>query len=143
MYFVNPNTQHIVLNVVNRAPEKREMKKLLVLAVMLAITLAVATPALAKVDIATATAIPGYPDFEITDKGFLVYQGDLIVGKCGVDSTQDFALGSKSLREEAARACERATDSALLAKTGGPPIILVPIALLVAGSLLIRKSKAQ
>jgi hypothetical protein len=48
----------------------------------------------------------------------------------------------KSEREEAAQACEKAEDMASLADTGGPPIILVPIALLVAGGLLIRKSTA-
>ena len=41
------------------------------------------TPALADDDIATATPIQGYPDYEITDKGSLVYQRDVIVGKCG------------------------------------------------------------
>jgi hypothetical protein len=119
----------------------------LVVAMVLTITLAVATPALAnqqdgppEIDIGTATPIPGYPDYEITDKGFLVYQRDVIVGKCG--SSQPFAFQSKSLREEAARACEMAEQLAPLAETGGPPIILVPITLLVIGGLLIRKSIA-
>ena len=73
---------------------------------VLAITLAVTTPALADDDIATATLIQGYPDYEITDKGTLVYQRDVIVGKCG--SSQPFASRSQSLREEAARAFEEA-----------------------------------
>ena len=107
---------------------------------VLAITLAVTTPALADDDIATATPIQGYPDYEITDKGTLVYQRDVIVGKCG--SSQPFAFRSKSLREEAARACEKAGYSASLVKTGGLPVIVVPIALLVVGGLLIRKSTA-
>jgi hypothetical protein len=113
----------------------------LVLAMVLTITLAVTTPTLAFPDIETATPIPGYPDYEITDKGFLVYQRDAIVGKCG--SSQPFAFQSKSLREEAARACEKAEQLAPLAETGGPPIILVPIALLVVGGLLFRKSTAR
>ena len=111
---------------------------------MLAITLAVTTPALADDDIATATPIQGYPegypDYEITDKGTLVYQRDVIVGKCG--SSQPFAFRSQSLREEAARACEKAGYSASLVKTGSLPVIVVPIALLVVGGLLIRKSAA-
>jgi hypothetical protein len=114
---------------------------MLVLAMVLAITLAVTTPALASNDFATATPIPGYPDFEITDKGVLIHERDVIVGKCG--SSQRFAFQSASLREEAARACEKAGYSASLAKTGGLPVILVPIALLVVGGLLIRKSTAR
>jgi hypothetical protein len=113
----------------------------LALAMVLAITLAVAAPALAG-DIATATSVPGYPDYEITDKGFLVHQGDVIVGKCGSTPTEDFAFQSKTLREQAAKACEKAEHMATLTDTGGPPIILVPLALLVVGGLLIRKSIA-
>ena len=116
------------------------ISRALVVAMVMTITLAVTTPALADDDIATATRIPGYPDYEITDKGFLVYQRDVIVGKCG--SSQPFAFQSKSLREEAARACEKAEQLAPLAETGGPPIILVPITLLVVGGLLFRKSTA-
>jgi hypothetical protein len=119
----------------------------LVLAMVLAIALAVATRALAnqqdgppEIDIGTATPIEGYPDYEITDNGFLVYQRDVIVGKCG--SSHPFAFQSKSLRAEAARACEKAGYPASLAKTGGLPVTLVPIALLVVGGLLIRKSIA-
>ena len=104
---------------------------------VLAITLAVTTPVLAGTDFATTKPIPGYPDFEITDNGKLVHGGDVIVGKCG-SPPEDFAFQSKTLREEAARACEKAGDSAPLTETGGPPIILVPIGLLVVGGLLIR-----
>jgi hypothetical protein len=64
----------------------------------------------------------------------------VIVGKCG--STQDFAFRSKSLDKKAARACQAAGYPTSLSKTGGPPLILVPIALLVVGGLLIRKSTA-
>lgn len=114
---------------------------MLVLAMMLALTLAVTTPALADVDIATAKPIPGYSDYEITDKGFLIYEGDAIVGRCG--SSESFAFQSPLFREEAARACEKAERSALLTETGGLPVILIPIALLVVGGLLIRKSTAR
>ena len=116
---------------------------------VLTITLAVTTPALAIPDFDTAKPIPGYPDYEITDKGFLVYQGDAVLGKCG--STQDFGFLSESLNEQAARACEKATTEGLptqdgeerqtpLAETGGLPVILSPFALLVVGGLLIRKT---
>lgn len=111
------------------------------LTMMLALTLAITTPALAD-DFATAKPIPGYPDFEITDKGFLVHQRDVIVGKCG-SPPEDFAFQSASLREEAARACEKAGYSPPLTETGGPPVILVPIALLLACGLLICKSTAR
>ena len=43
---------------------------------VLAITLALTTPALA------ATPIPGYPGFEITDNGELIEGGDVVWGKC-------------------------------------------------------------
>lgn len=128
--------------------------RMLVLAMMLAVTLAVTTPALADVDIATATPIPGYPDFEITDKGFLIHERDVVVGRCG--SSQRFAFQSASLREEAARACEKAGYSAKgsrtqdreelqapLPKTGGLPLVLAPIALLVGGGLLIRRATSR
>jgi hypothetical protein len=100
---------------------------------MLALTLAVTTPAIAE-----PRPIPGYPDLEITDKGHLIYQRDVILGGCG--STHSFNFPSNSLNEQAARACEKAEHMAPLADTGGPPIILVPLALLVAGALLFHKS---
>ena len=120
--------------------------RVLVLAMVLAITLAVTTPALANqqdeppelpdIRIGTATPIPGYPDFEITDTGYLIHQRDVILGNC--DDTEGFDFPDESLNEQAARACEKAEHMAPLTDTGGPPIILVPIALLVAGGLLIR-----
>jgi hypothetical protein len=118
--------------------------RVLVLAKVLAITLAVTTPALAQPDIETAKPIPGYP-FEITDKGQLVEGGDVIVGKCG--STQDFAFRSKSLDKKAARACEKAgfsmpgpgettmvNGSPIPVPPSGGPAILLPAAALLLGS---------
>jgi hypothetical protein len=131
---------------------------MLLLAMMLAVTLTVTSPALANHQDGPRLRdrlIEGYPDYEITDESFLVYQGDAVVGKCG-SSPQRFAFQSASLREEAASACEKASYSAKgsrtqdgeelqtqLTKTGGLPIILIPIALLAVGGLLIRKSTAQ
>jgi hypothetical protein len=114
--------------------------KILVLAMVLAISLVVPSPAVAGTDFATAKPIPGYPDYEITDNGNLVYGGDTIEGKCG--GVEGFDFLTKSLNEEAARACKAAGYPTSLAKTGGLPIILVPVALLVLGGLLIRKSTA-
>ena len=124
---------------------------------MLAITLAVATPALAdqqdkppkpppRIDMGTMKRIPG-TDYWITDKGWLFSGRDVIVARCG--PTENFE------NEEDARACEKAGYSVKgsptqdrvepqtpLSKTGGFPVILVPVALLVAGGLLIRKYTA-
>ena len=109
----------------------------LVLAMVLTVTSAVATPAIAVPDFATAKPIPGHPDFEITDNGNLVYQRDLIVARCG--STRDLEALPKPLNEQAASACEAAGYPSSLAKTGGLPVTLVPIALLIAGGELIRR----
>ena len=110
------------------------------LAMVLAITLAVSTPALAD------KPIPGYPDYGLKANGQLMYQGDVGLGKCS-DLLQQRDKYTREPFEEAAKACEAAGYSpagysAPLADTGGPPIILAPIALLVAGGLLIRKSIA-
>ena len=129
--------------------------RVLVLAIVLAITLVVTTPALAMPDFNTAKPIPGYPEFEITDKGWIIQGGDLAWGKCSTllqetdEHTKDFD------QVQAARACKKAGYSVKgsptqdrvepqtpLTKTGDLPVILVPIALLVVGGLLIRKSTA-
>src|SRR5215217_420909 len=125
----------------------------LVLAMVLAITLVIATPAFAMPDFNTAKPIPGYPEFEITDKGWIIQGGDLAWGKCSslVQETDEHTKDFDQV--QAARACEKAGYSAKgsptqdrvqsqtpLSETGGLPIILVPVALLVLGGLLIRKS---
>lgn len=114
------------------------------LATVLTIILAVTTPALAdqqdnppkpppRIDMGTMKRIPG-TDYWITDKGWLFSGRDVIVAKCG--PTENFE------NEEDARACEKAGYSAPLTKTGGPSLVLVPIALLAVCGLLIRKSVA-
>jgi hypothetical protein len=115
--------------------------RMLVLAMVLTITLVVTTPALA------ATPIPGYPSFEITDNGELFEGGDIGWGKCStlLQQRRDNLTPNKPYYESEIRvikACEKAEHIGLLADTGGPQIILVPIALLVAGGLLIRKYTA-
>jgi hypothetical protein len=110
------------------------------LATVLALILAVNAPALAKVDLkdlGTTRPIPGYPGYEITDNGVLIEGYDVVLGKCSKMSQHDELYSKKRVK-----ACEAAGYSPSLTDTGGPPIVLVPIALLVAGGLLIRKTIA-
>jgi hypothetical protein len=116
--------------------------RLLVLAMVLAITLAVTTPALARNDIVTAKPIPGHPDFAITDQGHLVEGGDVVLPKCSTLLKHSDEFSKYGFYEDAAKACKAAEHSSSLTKTGGLPVILVPIALLVVGGFLIRKSTA-
>ena len=109
--------------------------RVLVLAMVLAITLAVATPALA------------YNEFTVSDDGRLFRGGDIVYGKCSTIRRKWFASGE--LPPQAARACEKAgfpvqgsPTKTPLPKTGGLPVILVPITLLIVGGLLIRKTTA-
>ena len=94
------------------------------------------------------------PQWKVTDNGVLVertFSGAIHYGKCSNLPWQELfnAPPSEQLHpQEAVRACEKAGFSVNverqtpLSKTGGPPLILVPIALLVVGGLLIRKSTA-
>ena len=115
--------------------------RVLALPMVLAVALAVATPAFSQVPQADRQ-----PDFNVTDDGFLSEGGDVAWGKCSKIPREVFA---SELPPQAARACEEAgfpvkgsPTQAPLTDTGGPPIILISIALLVAGGLLIRKSTA-
>jgi hypothetical protein len=91
------------------------------------------------------------PQWKVTDNGVLVertFSGLFPRGKCSNLPRQLFeAPPSEGVHpQEAVRACEKAGFSVnverqtSLPKTGGPPVILVPIALLVVCGLLIRKS---
>ena len=94
------------------------------------------------------------PQWKVTDNGVLVertFSGPLHYGKCSNVPWQKLFNEPPSEQlhpQEAVRACEKAGFSVNvepqtpLSKTGGPPIILVPIALLVVCGLLIRKSTA-
>jgi len=108
---------------------------------VLTITFAVTTPALAQ------------NGFKVTNNGVLWVGGDVSFGKRS--SLQLDMFLKKSDQEKAVRACKKAgfpvngsptqdrvEPQTSLTKTGGPAIILVPIALLVLGGLLIRKSTA-
>jgi hypothetical protein len=125
--------------------------------VVLAITLAVTTPALAH------NNVPGHPGWDISDKGFIGH-GDIGFGNCTALVKQwhsgEFSKNGRVKRGfeflvNAARVCESLGYTAKgpptqdsvesqppLTKTGGPPLILVPIALLIVSGLLIRKSTA-
>jgi len=133
--------------------------RVLVLAMVLTIALAVTTPAFAQPDFNTAKPIPGYPEFEITDKGWIIQGGDLAWGKCSTllqetdEHTKDFD------QVQAARACEKAgfsekgsevmvatvmettmvNDSPApvpIPSSGGPAILLPAAALLVGSGIL-------
>jgi hypothetical protein len=114
---------------------------IVVLVMVLAMTLVGTMPAPGQVPRADRQ-----PDFNVTDKGALVEGGDILWGKCSKIPREVFA---SELPPQAARACEEAGFSVKgsptqtpMPDTGGPPLILVPIALLVICRLLIRKSTA-
>ena len=119
--------------------------RVLVLAMVLAITLAVTTPALGSHSEKHQFAHGG--EVFVTDNG-LVQKMDVAAGNCRDLGTNNFPRGmySKSDFEKIVSLCEKkgfsvnAELQTSLSKTGGPPLILVPIALLVVGGLLIRKS---
>src|SRR5215213_9461735 len=130
-----------------------------VLVIVLATTLAVTTPAFAQPDFNTAKPIPGYPEFEITDKGWIIQGGDLAWGKCST-LLQETDEHTKDFDEvQAARACEKAgfsekgsevmvatvmettmvNDSPApvpIPQSGGPAILLPAAALLVRSGIL-------
>jgi hypothetical protein len=132
--------------------------RILLLAMVLALPLAVTTPAFAQPDFNTAKPIPGYPEFEITDKGWIIQGGDLAWGKCSTllqetdEHTKDFD------QVQAARACEKAgfsekgsvmvatvmettmvngsPASVPIPQSGGPAILLPAAALLLGSGIL-------
>ena len=101
------------------------------LAMVLTVTLAVNTPALAQYE----------QTFAINGKGVLSMGGDIVLGKCS-DLLQHRNEVRDLVKLGALRACEKAGYTASLSKTGGLPVILVPITLLIVGGLLIRKTTA-
>jgi len=131
--------------------------RILVLAMVLAVPLAVTTPAFAQPDwmsdLKTAKPIPGYPGFEITDKGWII-QGDLAWGKCPTLLQETDEHTGDPDQVKAARACEKAgfsekgsevlvatvmettmgTGSPVAIPDGGGPAILPLAAALLLGS---------
>jgi len=136
--------------------------RILVLAMVLAVPLAVTTPAFAQPDwmsdLKTAKPIPGYPGFEITDKGWII-QGDLAWGKCPTLLQETDEHTGDPDQVKAARACEKAGFSekgsevmvATVMETtmvngspapntppsGGPAFLLPAAALLLGSGILI------
>ena len=85
----------------------------------------------------------------VTDNG-LVQKKDVAAGNCRDLGTNNFprVMYSESDFEKIIRACEKKGFSVSverktpLSETGGSPLILVPIALLLVGGLLIRNATA-
>jgi hypothetical protein len=133
--------------------------RVLVLAMVLAVPLIATTPAFAYPDFKTAKPIPGYPEFEITDKGWIIQGEDLGLGKCPTLLQEtDEHTGDPDL-VQAARACEKAgfsekgsevvvatvmettmvngSPAAVPIPSSGGPAILLPAAALLLGSGLL------
>jgi hypothetical protein len=106
---------------------------------VLAMVLALTTPALAQPD-----------HFNVTENGVLIHGGDVVLGKCSTFwRSGTFPSPQESMRQKAARACEKAGFSVPgpgettmvngspvpvpLGGTGGPSILL-PAAVLLLGS---------
>ena len=132
---------------------------------VLALTLAAAVPAFADPgpsgrsrglavvpDLGSAVPVPSNPDYEVTDDGFLVFEGD-IVFECESLRYEDDTLRFEKPenRAEARRRAEEAHEerveicteagfppSSTLPETGGPRPLLAPVALLACAGLLVR-----
>ena len=101
---------------------------------VLAMTLAVTTPALAQ------------DHFNVTENGVLSYGGDVVLGKCSTLRLGS-AFPSESMQQKAARACEKAgfsvpgpgettmvNGSPVPVPPSGGPAFLLPAAVLLFGS---------
>ena len=104
------------------------------LTMVLAVTLAVTTPALAQ------------DHFNVSDNGVLSYGGDVVLGKCST-LRRSSTFPQESMQQKAARACEKAgfsmpgpgettmvNGSPVPVPTSGGPAILLPAAVLLLGS---------
>jgi hypothetical protein len=106
--------------------------------VLVVITLAVTTPALAQPD-----------HFNVSDNGVLSYGGDVVLGKCST-LRRSSTFPGESMQQKAARACEKAGFSmpgpgettmvngspAAVPPSGGPAILLPAAALLLGSGIL-------
>lgn len=113
------------------------MKRVLVLAAMLAVTLTVAAPTLARdvPDFSSAERLPPpNTDYEITDDGYLIYEDDI------VQSCEELPYRKGASHAALVEACTESgfPPKGTLPQTGGVRFVLVPVGLLVAGGLVIR-----
>ena len=110
--------------------------------VAVALVLAVATPAFAHPghdvpDFGSAVPVPSDSDYQITADGHLIYEGDMVISCEDVDP--DF-IASPELYEEQAEICAGAgfPPGETLPATGGIPLLLAPLLLLLGAGLLSR-----
>lgn len=147
-----------------------EMKALFIVAGMLVMTLIVATPALTQdmPNLSSAEELPPpNTDYQITDDGSLIYEGDIVLScidlrfpNYDVKQYESYPPESQAkirsrYREEYDALVEACTEAGFppasewttlqtpLPKTGGPPFLLLPVSLLVAGGLLIRVAASR
>lgn len=86
-------------------------------------------------DFGSATAVVGDSDYEITDDGYLIYEGDTVVG-CDAVRPENYTIAE--VYEEQAGICAEAgfPPGGALPETGGPSALPVLAAMLLAcGSL--------
>lgn len=89
-------------------------------------------------DFGSAVPVPADSDYQITVDGHLIYQGDTVIS-CK-DVMPDF-ITPREFYEEQARICAQAgfPPGKALPDTGGLPLLLAPLAVLLAAGLLARK----
>jgi hypothetical protein len=144
------------------------MKKLFLLVALLAMMLMIATPALAREmpDFSSATPLPSpYTEYEITNDGFLIYEGDIVLeceslrfapdmrayesyepevrSELRENDKQEYQAKVEACTEvgfppKGSGASDMVTLQTPLTKTGGIPSFVVPVALLLGSGLLFR-----
>ena len=89
-------------------------------------------------DFDSAVSVPSNTDFQITADGHLIYQGDTVIG-CE-DVEPDFITPRKFYEEQAKICAEFGFPPGKdLPVTGGLPLLLTPLALLLGAGLLARR----
>ena len=132
------------------------MNRLLLSAIVLAaIPLMRATPVFAQdlPDFGSVAPVPGHPDFEKTEDGFLILQGDMVVAECGSVQRADFT--STILYNEVIEICTESASSrrgsspdgasvsqGSLPETGGPPFVCL-LALLLCSVGFVGRAVAR
>ena len=94
-------------------------------------------------DFGSATPVPSNSDYQITDDGHLVYQGDMVFGCEGL-GPEDYT--SAALYEEQAEIYADAgfPPGGSLPETGGLPLLLLaPLVLLLGTGMLVRAIRSH